>query len=61
MTVNVTGPLFPGGFPRELAWIATAVYCPIGSAGFELPDAQPAPVPVAVAAETIVPLVVGPA
>jgi hypothetical protein len=61
ITVNVTGPLLPVGLPYELSWEATAVYCPSGRAGLAGPETQPAPVPVAVAAETIVPLVVAPA
>src|SRR5207248_176292 len=61
-TVNVTGPLLPAGFPgSKLAWVATAVYCPVDRAGLALLDAQPAPVPVAVVSETIVPFAVAPA
>ena len=36
------------------------MYCPIGSAGLALPEVQPPPVPVAVAADTIAPFAVGP-
>jgi hypothetical protein len=61
VTVNVTGPLLPVGLPYELSWSAAAVYCPTGSAGLAGPDVHPAPVPVAVDAETIVPFVVAPA
>jgi hypothetical protein len=60
VTVNVTGPLLPVGLPYELSWSATAVYCPSGSAGLAGPELQPPPVPVAVAAETIVPFAVAP-
>ena len=56
VTVNVTGPLLPAGFPwRELVCVATAVYCPLDRAGLALPETQAAPVPVAVAVETAVP------
>ena len=62
VTVNVAGSLLPAGFEgNELAWVATAVYCPLGRAGLALPDIHPAPVPVAVAVETTVPLAVAPA
>ena len=62
VTVNVTGSLLPAGFPRiELTWVAIAVYCPLARAGLALPDVQPAPVPVAVAAETTAPFAVTPA
>ena len=61
VTVNVTGALSPRGFPSELFWMATEVYCPIDRAGLALPDVQPAPVPVAVAVETAVPFAVAPA
>ena len=62
VTVNVTGVLLPAGFPRiELAWVATAVYWPAGSAGLALPDVHPARVPAAVAFETSVPFAVAPA
>ena len=61
-TVNVTGPLLPAGFSgSKLAWVATAVYCPVDRAGLALLDAHPFPVPVAAAAETIVPFAVAPA
>ncbi|TMM18072.1 MAG: hypothetical protein E6F96_07180 [Actinobacteria bacterium] len=62
VTVKVTGLLLAAGFPdSEPAWMATAVYCPLGRAGLALPDIHPAPVPVAVAVETTVPLAVAPA
>jgi hypothetical protein len=60
VTVNVTGPLLPVGLPYELSWEATAVYCPSGSAGLAGPEVQAAPVPVALAAETIVPFALAP-
>jgi len=61
-TVNVTGSFLPAGFPgSKLAWVATAVYCPVDRAGLALLDAQPLPVPVAVVTETIVPFAVAPA
>jgi hypothetical protein len=41
--------------------MATAVYCPLESAGLVLPDFQPEPVPVAVVVETTVPFAVTPA
>ena len=60
--VNVTGPLLPGVSPTiEFSWVATAVYCPLARAGLALPDAQVAPVPVAVAVETTVPFARAPA
>jgi hypothetical protein len=58
--VNVTGPLLPAGFPRELSWTATAVYSPVDNAGLASLDFQPAPVPAAVAVETSVPVAVAP-
>ena len=62
VTEKVTGPLRPAGFPgSELFWVATAVYSPIGREGLAPPDVQLAPVPVAVALETSVPLAVAPA
>ncbi len=62
VTVNVTDPLLPAGFPTsELAWMAIAVYWPTDSAGLASPEVQPAPVPVAVAVETTGPFAVGPA
>jgi hypothetical protein len=52
--VNVTGSLLPAGPSAiELAWSATAVYWPLDRAGLALSDVQPAPVPTAVAVETI--------
>src|SRR4029077_19464931 len=62
VTVNVTGSLLPVGFPSsELAWVATAVYCPLDRAGVAPPEVHWAPVPVAVAIETTVPFAVAPA
>ena len=60
-TVKVTGELVPVGFPSELGWVASAVYCPLGSAGLALLEVQAPPVPVADAVETAVPLAVAPA
>ena len=60
-TTNVAGELTPGGFPSELSWAATAVYCPLASAGLASPDVQAPPVPVAVALATIEPFAVAPA
>ena len=56
-TMNPTGGLLPAGFPRELAWMATAVkVCsPLGRAGVALPEVQLPPVPVAVAVDRTVP------
>ena len=62
VTVNVAGSLLPAGFEgSELAWVATAVYCPLESAGLALLDVQPPPLPVAVAIETTGPFAVVPA
>jgi uncharacterized membrane protein len=58
--VNVTGGLRPAGFPSELACVAIAVYWPVEMAGDAPPDVQRAPVPLAVAIETIAPFVVAP-
>jgi hypothetical protein len=62
VTVNVTGLLLPAGSPTiEFSWVATAVYCPLGRAGLAPPDAQAAPVPMALALETTVPFAAAPA
>src|SRR5207249_4018181 len=60
-TMKVTALLLPGGFPSELSCVATAVYCPLESAGLALPDAQAPPVPGAVAVATTAPEVGSPA
>ena len=60
-TVKVTGLLAPEGLPSELSCVATAVYCPLESAGLAWPDAKAPPVPVAVALATTTPLAVAPA
>ena len=53
-TVKATGALLPGGFPSELAWVATAVYVcfPLARLGLALPDVQLPPDGAAVALET---------
>ena len=60
-TVKVRASLEPAGFPSELSWVATAVYCPLERAGSASPEAQPPPVPAAVAVETTEPSAVAPA
>ena|SRR5438552_3298963 len=60
-TTNVTGELVPAGLPSELSWVASAVYCPLESAGLALPDAKAPPVPAVVAVATTAPLTVAPA
>jgi hypothetical protein len=62
-TVNVTGRLVPAGFPRELGWVAIAVYVcfPLNKAGLASPEVQAPPVPLAVAVEMTEPPVLSPA
>jgi len=59
-TVNLTGALVPVGLPSELGWLATAVYCPLGSVGLALPELQLPPAGVAVAVATMAPVAVVP-
>jgi hypothetical protein len=46
--------------PSELSCTATAVYCPLVSAGLALPEDQPPPLPDALALDTGEPLALDP-